>query len=240
LNRHFFKRTGQAIAGYYTRYGLLPKSCLTCGRVGKAAFCKFCHQELECLDPGCQRCGNPQVHQDSTECAWCERLNTLPERTLTAYAYRQRGREVFHWVKYRGYWRLLDRLCSGLESSWEASFLGWEKPVLVPIPESFSRRWRRHFNPAGQIAKRLADHFGGEVRSLLKIRWFQPSMVGLDYQARRKNAKNRFVVRSRDIPTTVILVDDVLTTGATMEAASKVLKKAGVRRIGWLALFRTL
>lgn len=240
MRRDTLKKAGQAISDLYRRYGLWPRTCLTCGIVGKSPICLNCRQELEPISPGCQQCANPQVHQDAAECAWCARLDSLPERTLAVYAYRNRGRDVFHWVKYRGYWRLLDPLCSGVDSVWNASFGDWGRPALVPIPESFSRRWRRQFNPAGQIGLRLAERGFGEVKPLLRIRWFQPSMVGMDYKARRKNAKKRFVVCRREVPKSAILIDDVMTTGATMEAATKALKKAGVLRIGWFTLFRTL
>lgn len=220
--------------------GIWPRRCLTCNRKGPTAVCHACLAELEPLEPGCRQCGNPEVHRHSDTCAWCQRLVFLPNASFTPWVYRNRGRDIFHWVKYRGYWRLLKVLCVDMSPQWHRAFQDWSAPILVPMPESLNRRWRRSFNPAEQIARLLAEDVGGKIRPILKIRPLQPAMVGLGYADRRRNARRRFVVRARDVPPKVILVDDVLTTGATLEAATKTLRAAGVRQLGWFTLFRTI
>lgn len=147
---------------------------------------------------------------------------------------------MYRWVKYHGYWRLLPYLCHEWLEGWKPFYRNWDQPVLVPVPESLGRQWRRSFNPAEQIARILGESTQVPVRGSLKMRWFQSSMVGLGYEDRRKNARNRFKAAARALPKSVVLVDDVLTTGATLEAATVALKRAGVKQVGWVTLFRTL
>lgn len=220
----------------------LPRNfrpCLGCQSFSREAICAPCLKAMEPMKRGCKRCGNPHVHGDASSCSWCNRLKVLPDYLATPWVYRDKGRDLYHLVKYQGYWRLLEKLLQDTATAWQP-FEEWQKPVLVPIPESLKRKWHRNFNPAHQIAKILARPQGAPVEALLKIRNFQPPMVGLDYEARRKNARNRFKARIKRRPSSVILVDDVLTTGATLEAATMALKKLGVKKVGWFALFRTV
>lgn len=200
--------------------------------------CDTCLGQLEHIRQGCQRCKQPGLQKDAISCYWCERLGFLPQQITSSFVYRNTGRELYHQVKYHGYWRLIEPLVQHSMNSFfqNIDFLSYD--VFVPIPETFSRKWKRHFNPAGQIAKMLGRQTGLPFHSLLSMRPFSPHQVGLDYLERKKNAANRFHC-SGSIPKSVIIVDDVITTGATLEAASLALKEAGAQRIAWYSLFRT-
>ncbi len=117
-------------------------------------------------------------------------------------------------------------------------FLDYE--CLTPIPETFRGKLRRAFNPAERIAMLLSERTGLSMRRLLRAKPFRRPQVGLAYEARRKNARGRFAPRGGPAPRSVLLVDDVLTTGATMEAATDVLRRAGSARVAWFCLFRAL
>lgn len=220
---------------------LAPRCCLLCEEPDSPVLCPACRESLEPIsDRGCRRCRNPSVHQDSQGCDWCRRLKTPPTRICTFFAYRNTGREALHLIKYNGYWRLIEILLRPQMKSFFEAIPFPAYHALVPIPESFSRKWRRYFNPAQRIALSLSRHTGLPIRDPLVIRPFRRRQVGLEYRERRRNVRDRFLVRSKNLPASVILVDDVLTTGATLEAATMALHQAGIQNVAWLTLFRTL
>ena len=219
---------------------LAPRNCLGCGEAESNPICGACLDQLELLGAsGCRRCRNPAVHSQSQTCSWCDRLKVLPNGLHAFYAYRGSGRQLFHQIKYHGYWRLIPSLVAkGLgEFHDNLRFLDFE--CLIPIPESFSRKLTRFFNPAQRLARELGLATGLPVREVLLLKHLQRPQVGLRYEERRKNARNRFRVRRGTLPGSAILVDDVLTTGATLEAATSHLKRRGVSHIAWVTLFRT-
>lgn len=220
---------------------LAPNACLHCQQPLSGPLCKPCLSQLETIaGKGCRQCSNPLVHCDAMICQWCSRLSVLPQKVCTLFAYREVGRTVFHKIKYEGYWPLVEPLLQeGLHGFFRTMpFL--EYACIMPIPESFSRKIKRHFNPADILAVALSEKTGLPVSRELKMNVFQRHQVGLGYEERRKNTKKRFRVSGPNMPETVILVDDVLTTGATLEAATRACLRAGARKVAWLTLFRRL
>ena len=220
---------------------LAPKQCLNCQEAAEASLCEHCLGALEPIaGRGCRICGNPKVHRQASECDWCNRLGHLPQHCCTLYAYRKVGRELYQRLKFQGYWRLAQPLFDERPAEFFRAVPFLDYDCLVPIPESLSRKWTRHFNPAAMIAEHISRRCGLPVSTRLRLRAFSRHQVGLDYQQRRKNARGRFKVIGRRPLGSVILVDDVMTTGATLEAATQSLRRAGASRVAWFTLFRTL
>lgn len=125
-----------------------------------------------------------------------------------------------------------------------------EKWPLVPVPLHWRRKRERQFNQAEEIARVVAQEMGMELaRKLKRIRKTQ-TQTRLSRKQRMENLKGAFAVRERSLfqkmrqptspaePPGVILVDDVFTTGSTVDACAKVLRKAGVGRIAVLTVMR--
>lgn len=115
-----------------------------------------------------------------------------------------------------------------------------KKPILVPIPLSSKRLRKRGYNQAELLAKELEKQFGLTVELLLKrVRETKPQ-YGLKREERIENIKEAFALNDQRSMTnfqgkTVLLVDDVLTTGSTMSEAAKILKKAGAKEVWGVA-----
>ncbi len=140
------------------------------------------------------------------------------------YADRQEGRRLFgRWLAGAGRDLLADA------------------DILVPVPLARWRLWRRRFNQSALLADALARETGlpMEPLALLRVRATR-SQVGLTRAQRRKNVAGAFRVaprrRHRIDGQAVLLVDDVITTGATAEACARALRRAGARRVDVLAL----
>ena len=111
--------------------------------------------------------------------------------------------------------------------------------LVVPVPLHLQRLRERGFNPAGLLSRRVARVTGSRAapRALRRIR-DTPSQTGLDRAARRRNVAGAFVCSTQP-PRTVWLVDDVVTTGATLSECARVLRLHGARRIVGVCTART-
>ena len=116
---------------------------------------------------------------------------------------------------------------------------------LLPVPLHRSRQRKRHFNQAAEIARVIGREKGLPVLPLLKRIRSTGSQTKLSREQRRKNLSGAFELTSRgrrwlelDEPMGVVLVDDVLTTGATVEACTKVLHQAGVDQVAVVTVMR--
>lgn len=111
--------------------------------------------------------------------------------------------------------------------------------AVVPVPLHPARLRARGFNPAGLLARELARRVGAPYRAGALVRARDtPSQTGFDRRERKRNVRGAFRCASR-LPRRVWLVDDVVTTGATLSECARVLRRAGVRRVAGVCVART-
>lgn len=147
-------------------------------------------------------------------------------------------RAVIHEAKYHGSPHALELLASVLtEYLAQADDIG-RAPILVPIPLGSVRRKERGFNQVEELAKRVQDKGGIDVQTGLLVRMRETaSQVSLPKKEREINMRGAFsAAPSLDPARTYIVIDDVITTGATLQAAIDALRAAGARHIIPIAL----
>ncbi|MGI9464753.1 MAG: ComF family protein, partial [Aestuariivirgaceae bacterium] len=152
------------------------------------------------------------------------------DRARGAVGFDDHSRRLVHALKYHDRHEVV-RLMAQLMVRCSADVLG-EAHMIVPVPLYWGRMWSRRFNQAALLAQRISRSEGCEYRpDILKRRRPTRSQVGLSAKARQDNVKGAFSVAQNlagDLfGRNVVLVDDVLTTGATVQACAKALKKAG-------------
>ncbi|MFN4226003.1 MAG: ComF family protein [Hyphomonas sp.] len=195
--------------------------------------------------PLCDRCGVPLDYRTGDE-TWCPACLARPPRWG-----RARAALVYDEVSRRP---VLDLKRSGRRDGLPA-FAGWMRQVggplidmadvIVPVPLHYTRLVTRGFNQSGWLAQALGRAAGKPVLvdALVRIRR-TPSQAGLARRARRRNVSGAFRVRrgreGRIAGAHVLLVDDVLTTGATLSACTRALKRAGARQVDVLVLARVV
>jgi len=113
--------------------------------------------------------------------------------------------------------------------------------VIVPMPLHWRRRWERGYNQAALLAREISTRWNTPVRNIVRRRRATKPQAGLTNAKRRANVAGAFRMKPgvRLDGMRVLLVDDVLTTGATASACARVLKRAGARRVTLLAVART-
>jgi ComF family protein len=174
---------------------------------------------------------------ETGRCALC-RLGLQGFDAVYSYgSYEGTLRELVHLFKYGGvrplagpFGRLLVQALPR-----ETSF-----DVIVPMPLHWLKQWQRGFNQADLLAREIGKKWGVPVRNVIRRKRATSPQAGLTNAKRRANVRGAFRMRGGDLQgQRVLLVDDVVTTGATASACARVLKRAGAAHVALLALART-
>jgi ComF family protein len=215
---------------------VLPPRCGGCGRLG-AWFCADCRFLLRVLqEPLCPRCGR-ELEVRGERCTCRRQLRAL-ESLRSAAAYEGPLERAIHRLKYQGRRTLAPSLAGLLTERYEP-FLpadAW----LLPVPLHRRRRRQRGYNQSQLLVDELARAWAVPTPRgrLVRGRDTRPQ-VGLDRAQRRANVAGAFAWRGPPLDgRPILLVDDVITTGATVEACAVVLQGAGAGTVRALSLAR--
>jgi ComF family protein len=221
-------------------------SCLLCGAnsPGNLALCTPCQAELPCIHSACLRCALALGPQSPTQrlCGQCS-VDAPPfERCYPLGDYSFPLREMIARLKFHGRFSI-GRVLGQLLALRLAPIFGATPPdLLLPVPLHTGRlRWRG-FNQSIEITKQLSRHLGipSAPRYCQRTRASKPQR-GLSAAARKQNVQGIFRIAPEAIKTTprhIVIVDDVVTTMATVKAIAYLLKKEGVERVDVACLAR--
>ncbi|HVP62115.1 MAG TPA: ComF family protein [Myxococcaceae bacterium] len=222
---------------------VFPPACAACGALleAEAPFCALCTLATEPVPrPGCRRCAEP-VEQPGA-CARCLRAPPPFASAHAAFVHTGPLARAIHRFKYEGHSALALPLARALAEG-SAGWLGriGRDATLVPIPLHRGRLLRRGYDQTALLTRALARTSGLPLRAnlLRRIRATR-RQVGLTEADRTENVRRAFAVSGPLPPGPVVLVDDVLTTGATARAASGALREAGARGVYVLTLARAV
>lgn len=231
---------------------IYPPRCHIChnflpntGHVNKY-FCPVCLKGfLKISSPLCPICGIPfdSFSEENHLCGNCLRRRPFYDALGAPYLYQGSIMDAIHQMKYTGKSYLaksLGPLLSSFASKWIDN--STESLVVMPVPLHPKKLRERGFNQSLLLARAITSILSTELDflSLRRIKYTRPQ-TGLNSNERKKNVRNAFdLVGQKDFKgRSVILVDDVATTGNTMNECARMLKKAGCKKIFCLALART-
>lgn len=225
---------------------IYPPICLLCGTPGRLIegravdLCQQCHDELNTNSHHCSQCGIP-LPQTVDLCGECQKKSPPFESLYAPYLYQGGIRELLVALKFNqklSHARLLgclmlDKLAGHLEDS--------EMPdAIVAVPLHPKRERERGYNQALELLRPLAKRYKIPIERQLVTRNLATSkQSNLSRDERRRNLKGAFSIKPGEtVPRHIVIVDDVVTTTATVTELAKTLKLAGAERIDVWAVAR--
>lgn len=204
-------------------------------------LCDACWEQIEFLKPPwCQICGLPRW---SAACAGCREHPPLFRKLRAIAFYEPTLREAVHLMKYEKKEVISKHLIQLLQAHLPEDLGFTDYDFLLPIPLHTNRLRQRGFNQAEQIAQGVAQVWGVPVRTdvLFRIRDTVPLSSLESHEERRKNIAGAFEVQSQDSIQSrkILLIDDIFTTGTTINEALKALQVANPDCVDVLTLTRT-
>ncbi len=207
-------------------------------------ICPPCTEKLAVVrSPSCRRCGK-EVFSDRMEyCMDCSRHPKSFESGAALLNYNEAAQRSMAAMKYKNRREYLDFYSQAMVRRYGKWLANIRPDALVPVPVHPARRRKRGFNQAEELAVRLGVLTEIPVISdlLVRSRKTQPQK-NLSPSERLQNLQSAFAISSRwqhyieEIPQVIVLVDDIYTTGSTMEACTRILKQAGAVRVYTLVI----
>ena len=206
---------------------VFPRRCVGCGVFG-TFLCSACLSATpRAQPPRCPGCWNRYEAGDA--CFRCLQKRPAFEAARCPFVYAGAAREAVHALKYDG----LSAIAATMAEAMADSLAAWSPPVaaLVPVPLAGRRRRGRGYNQSELLARELARLSGLPVSGslLMRRKAAPPQARAADEAARRANVEGAFAVRPRaEAAGALLLVDDVMTSGATLDACARALVAAGL------------
>lgn len=220
---------------------LFPQHCPVCNKDAHASsslpLCTDCWNGIvRYTGPGCRRCGLPTVSVHTDLCQAC--LTDPPPFThaISYGIYAGTLKEAIHLLKFNKHRRLAKPL-AGLLADLDLPMAD----ILVPVPIHLNQLRTREFNQTALIARQLSKITGIPlmIDGLSKVKE-TAAQIDVDRNERLRNLKKAFAASGRVNGKRILLVDDVITTGATVRECAKALMKAGAASVSAIALARSM
>jgi ComF family protein len=214
-----------------------PRRCVGCGKVG-GFLCPECLGKLPTLlPPFCPKCGRPQA--SGIVCPDCRQRQTKIDGIRSPFRFDEVIRKAIHQLKYRNLKAISPCLAELLADYLRANPLPGDALVCVPL---HPRRLReRGYNQSDLLARELGKRIDLPVieNCLIRVKQAQPQVRAGDVEERRRNVADAFVCRDEKVSgKQIILIDDVCTSGATLESCAAALKSKGAVSVWGLTLAR--
>lgn len=228
---------------------LLPPACLVCDRALKNGYLCFRCVPLtpnfsQALHARCARCFGPLESKSSSAegiCATCLTLPLATDAQRFVWEYRGLARDFIKAMKYRPSKKLARLAGELLTQSMSLLFSERDWDLIVPVPSSAKTFRKRCFHPCVEMGHHVARTLNIPLRQALVSNPKRNPQAKLHHDARLRGIRKLFTIRAPNHVRgkRVLLIEDVITTGATVTAAAECLKAAGAIRVDVLALART-
>lgn len=221
---------------------LFPRRCPVCGEIvipEGELICSLCIKKLSFVkQPVCKKCGKEVTAMETEFCLDCTRHKRSFEYGRALLNYDEKAGHSMAQVKYRNKREYLDFYGEAICIRYEQVVGRMDADALVPVPVHPSRKRQRGFNQAQILAERIGEKMHIPICPALLVRNKKTvPQKQLNPSERLKNLEEAFMPGIRpDCVKSVILVDDIYTTGSTMEACARALKKAGIINVYFLVI----
>lgn len=218
---------------------LYPNVCPFCGKISIEGICKQCIGKIQYVqEPLCKKCGKPIKDEQEEYCLDCKEKKRSFDQGKALWIHRTPVKQAIYKYKYHNR-RIYSRIfAEELYRVYQDKLLRWDVQAIIPIPLHKKRKKMRGFNQTEEIAKKLEEKTGIPMLPdlLVRVKATVPQKK-LESQKRNENISNAFRIRrGREIPRRILLIDDIYTTGSTINEAAKILKLAGAEHVYFLTI----
>lgn len=179
------------------------------------------------------KCGKELADEQEEYCRDCQRLKHWFDQSAAVFSYSEGIKQSVYRFKYQNKRTYADWYAQVVEQTCGSRIARWEPEVILPVPLHRSRQKKRGYNQARLLAEALGKrmHIALDTDCLQRVERTRP-MKQLGDEERIKNLKNAFNINTDSVKyNKVLLVDDIYTTGATLDACARVLKEHGAGRV---------
>lgn len=219
---------------------LYPRRCPVCHDIAVPRghrICITCRDKLKPITgPRCYKCSKPLTRGEQEYCKNCKTTHHF-DQGLGIFSYGSVLRESMFQLKYgnrQEYGVFYGQLAAYYSKN---QIRCWNPQIIIPIPLHKKKMTKRGYNQAEIIASALGKELGLKIdtRTLLRTVYTNPQK-DLGYRERKENLEHAFEIKGKLPWKKILLVDDIYTTGATIDSAAKVLKNAGAEKVYFLTI----
>lgn len=221
---------------------LFPRRCPICDSVlelnGKK-ICGDCREKLVYIfEPKCKKCGKQLQKLEQEYCYDCKNRKHYFKSGIAGFSHIGEIKKSIYKIKYKGKREYIDFYTEEIVKNFGKEVMDWECDGIIPVPLHKKRKLKRGYNQAEIIGKRISKMTGIKQYNdiLVRVKNTKPQKE-LNDEERRKNLENAFKIKKNIVELKkVILVDDIYTTGSTIDACAKVLLQNGVEEVYYISL----
>ena len=218
---------------------LYPKTCCFCGKVSTKDVCVVCAKKITYIkEPRCKKCGKPVRYEEQEYCYDCQKQRFHYEQGRSVWLHK----DVVAWSVYQ--FKYHNRRIYGQFFAQELFRLygkklrDWGIELIIPVPLHWRKRRVRGYNQAEVIAKHLGNMAGLPVdtKAVVRKKYTNPQKE-LNNKERKKNLKDVFVVTKEwKASKRILIVDDIYTTGSTIDEIARILKNSGNHKVWFFTI----
>ena len=226
---------------WWIRELLFPRRCPVCDRPVKPAghlICDICKDKLKYVsEVHCMKCGKPLGKDTEEYCEDCRKKKHKYIQGKSLYEYKSAAGTIYRF-KYGKRKEYAEFLGKEMSEHFGKNIRNWKADALVPVPIHKSRKRQRGYNQAELLAVELGKRLGIPVKSelIVRVRKTLPQKL-LKESERQNNLKKAFKIGRNDVKlSTIIIIDDIYTTGSTVNEMADILNKMGIDKVYVLTL----
>ena len=216
-----------------------PITCPFCNKISKEGICSTCRETVRKIEePRCFSCGKPVKTMETEFCYDCNKADFAFDQGKSLYLHQEKVVDALYGLKFFNQ-RINGKLLGEeLALHFHKEIKRWGIEEIVPVPMHPSKQRRRGFNQSEVIANGLGRALNIPVNTQLVYRIRKTkALKDLEREQRISNLDGAFgIPKSRQVPEVVLIVDDIYTTGVTVNKVAKVLKKAGCKKVYFLTI----
>ena len=218
---------------------LYPNRCVFCEELCKESVCVKCKQEVIYItEPNCKKCGKPIRYAEREYCHDCESRKKSFDVGRSLWLHKTVVAQSLYRFKYHKRMVNAKFYAKELVRKYAKLVYEWEIDEIIPVPVHKKRLAQRGFNQAELVAEYISDYLKIPMNAKAIVRTTNTkAQKHLGFKGRRWNLRGAFrVVKGTKIAKRVLIIDDIYTTGSTLEELAFTLKKAGARKVCFLTI----